>query len=60
MLFDKTTISGLTVKNRIICSATHDGLADKNGEDKAKCIMCNCCGLVIEKEPTRCLYGKVK
>lgn len=26
----------------------------------AKCIMCNYCGLVIEKEPTRCLYGKVK
>lgn len=31
-----------------------------NGQDKAKCIMCNYCGLVIEKEPTRCLYGKVK
>ncbi len=32
----------------------------KNGQKKAKCIMCNYCGLVIEKEPTRCLYGKVK
>lgn len=32
----------------------------KNGQSKAKCIMCNYCGLVIEKEPTRCLYGKVK
>ncbi len=32
----------------------------KNGQGKAKCIMCNYCGLVIEKEPTRCLYGKVK
>ncbi len=32
----------------------------KNGQSEAKCIMCNYCGLVIEKEPTRCLYGKVK
>lgn len=33
----------------------------KSGKQtQAKCIMCNCCGLVIEKEPTRCLYGRVK
>lgn len=32
----------------------------KNGQPEAKCIMCNYCGLVIEKEPVRCLYGKVK
>ena len=32
----------------------------ENGQESAKCIMCNYCGLVIEKEPTRCLYGKVK
>lgn len=32
----------------------------KNGQTEAKCIMCNYCGLVIEKEPTRCLYGKIK
>ncbi len=32
----------------------------KNGQPEAKCIMCNYCGLVIEKEPTKCLYGKVK
>lgn len=31
-----------------------------NGQMQAKCIMCNYCGLVIEKEATRCLYGKVK
>ena len=31
-----------------------------NGQKEAKCIMCNYCGLVIEKEPTRCLYGRVK
>lgn len=29
-------------------------------QTEAKCIMCNYCGLVIEKEATRCLYGKVK
>ncbi len=32
----------------------------KNGQPEAKCIMCNYCGLVIEKEPTRCLYGHVR
>lgn len=32
----------------------------KNGQSQAKCIMCNYCGLVIEKEPTKCLYGRVK
>ena len=32
----------------------------KNGQKEAKCIMCNYCGLVIEKEPTKCLYGIVK
>lgn len=26
----------------------------------SKCIMCNYCGLVIEKEPTKCLYGRTK
>lgn len=26
----------------------------------AKCIMCNFCGLVIEKGETKCLYGKIK
>lgn len=32
----------------------------KNGQSEAKCIMCNYCGLVIEKEPTKCLYGKIR
>ncbi len=32
----------------------------KDGQQESKCIMCNYCGLVIEKEPTRCLYGNVK
>lgn len=32
----------------------------KNGQTEAKCIMCNYCGLIIEKEPTACLYGRVK
>lgn len=29
-------------------------------QTEAKCIMCNYCGLVIEKESTKCLYGKLK
>lgn len=27
---------------------------------QSQCIMCNSCGLVIEKEPTHCIMGKVK
>ncbi len=38
MLFDKTTVSALEVKNRIIRSATHDGLADGNGAPSDKLI----------------------
>lgn len=34
-------------------------LHDKK-QSEAKCIMCNYCGLVIEKEPTKCLYGNIK
>lgn len=38
-------------------------LAKKLKEGKAtqsQCVMCNYCGLVIEKEPTKCLLGKIK
>ncbi len=28
-------------------------------QTEAKCLMCNYCGLVIEKDPTKCLYGRV-
>ena len=38
MLFKETIISGLEVKNRIIRSATHDGLADENGAPSDKLI----------------------
>ncbi len=38
MLFKETTISGLKLKNRIIRSATHDGLADENGAPTDKLI----------------------
>lgn len=29
-------------------------------QTESKCLMCNYCGLVIEKGETKCLYGKVK
>lgn len=38
MLFNETKISGLAVSNRIIRSATHDGLADENGAPSDKLI----------------------
>ena len=39
MLFSNTEISGVSVKNRIIRSATHDGLADKDGAPSDKLIL---------------------
>ena len=38
MLFNETKISGINVKNRIIRSATHDGLANENGAPSDKLI----------------------
>lgn len=38
MIFEKAEISGLILKNRIIRSATHDGLADDNGAPSDKLI----------------------
>ena len=38
MVFEKTEISGIILKNRIIRSATHDGLADENGAPTDKLI----------------------
>ncbi len=31
-----------------------------SNQKEAKCIMCNYCGLVIEKESTKCLMGKIR
>ena len=38
MLFDNAEINGIKVSNRIIRSATHDGLADENGAPSDKLI----------------------
>jgi len=38
MIFEKAEISGITLKNRILRSATHDGLADENGAPSDKLI----------------------
>lgn len=38
MILEKTTINGIEVKNRIFRSATHDGLADKNGHPSEELI----------------------
>lgn len=38
MIFDEYTISGIKLKNRIIRSATHDGLADEQGRPTQRLI----------------------
>lgn len=43
-----------------ICEPTLARKLKTGAQTEARCLMCNYCGLVIEKEPTRCLYGKVK
>lgn len=42
-----------------ICEPNFVRKLEEGKETSSKCIMCNYCGLVIEKEPTRCLYGRV-
>lgn len=44
----------------LICEPNLVRKLHEGKQNKAKCIMCNYCGLVIEKEPTRCLYGRIK
>ncbi len=53
-------ISAVSMCRPFICEPN---LAKKLKEGKAtasQCVMCNYCGLVIEKQPTKCLLGKVK
>lgn len=33
---------------------------ENSNQKEARCIMCNYCGLVIEKESTKCLMGRIK
>ena len=53
-------INAVSMCRPFICEPN---LAKKLKEGKAtksQCVMCNYCGLVIEKEPTKCLLGKIK
>jgi len=53
-------MSAVSMCRPFICEPN---LAQKLKEGKStqsQCVMCNYCGLVIEKEPTKCLLGKIK
>jgi len=43
-----------------ICEPDFARKLKEGKQTESKCIMCNYCGLVIEKENTRCLLGKIR
>lgn len=43
-----------------ICEPNLAAKLKEGKQTEAKCLMCNYCGLVIEKGETKCLYGKIK
>lgn len=53
-------IAAVSMCRPFICEPNFAKKLKDGTATKSRCIMCNCCGLVIEKEPTRCLMGKVK
>ena len=53
-------IDAVSMCRLFICEPSFAKKLKDGTATKSKCIMCNCCGLVIEKEPGRCLMGKVK
>lgn len=53
-------IAAVSMCRPFICEPNFARKLKEGTATKSKCIMCNCCGLVIEKQPTRCLMGKVK
>lgn len=52
-------VSAVSMCRPFICEPNFARKLKEGTATKSRCIMCNCCGLVIEKEPTRCLMGKV-
>lgn len=53
-------IDAVSMCRPFICEPDFARKLKEGKSTQSKCIMCNCCGLVIEKEPVRCLMGKVK
>lgn len=53
-------ISAISMCRPFICEPNFAKKLKDGTSSKSSCIMCNCCGLVIEKEPVHCLMGKVK
>lgn len=51
-------INAVAMCRPFICEPAFAKKLKEGTQTSSKCIMCNYCGLIIEKQPTRCLYGK--
>lgn len=53
-------IKAVSMCRPFICEPNFVKKLKEGKTTKSQCVMCNYCGLVIEKEPTKCLLGKIK
>lgn len=53
-------IKAVSMCRPFICEPNFAKKLKEGKSDKSLCVMCNYCGLVIEKGETRCLLGKIK
>lgn len=53
-------INAVSMCRPFICEPNFAKKLKEGKATKSQCVMCNYCGLVIEKEPTKCLLGKIK
>lgn len=64
IIFDNANNGTVRLENRIIrpfiCRPNLVKMLKSGSQAEAKCIMCNYCGFVIEKESTKCLMGRIK
>ena len=53
-------ISAVSMCRPFICEPNFAKKLSEGKSTQSQCVMCNYCGLVIEKEPTKCLLGKIR
>ena len=53
-------INAVSMCRPFICEPNFARKLKEGISDKSMCVMCNYCGLVIEKGETKCLLGKIK
>ena len=67
VLFQQTTIHGMELKNRLVRSATVEGIADpgfvelirSGSTERSRCIHCNLCLAYMISYSLKCYNGKM-